>query len=237
MYINNKYHNSKIYQITDIGCNKCYIGSTCENLCNRMARHRANYKKFLNGKGSHTRSYDLFNEYGIENCKIELMEYFKCDTLQELRKREGEHIKNTECVNKVVPCRTRKEFYQDNKDKIKERKKEYYQNNIDKMKERDREYKANNKEKIKERRKEYLKNNIDKIKEYCEANKDKIKEYREANKEKLKEYFRAYRIQNIDKMKERDREYYQNNKDKIKEKLNEKKLELYKLKKETCDKS
>ena len=141
MEIQNKYQNRKIYKIVDIGYNKCYIGSTCEELSMRMARHRANYKRFLNGgKASHTRSYDLFMEYGIENCKIELIEYFKSDTLQELRKREGEHIKNTECVNKVVPCRTDKEFYQDNKDKIKERKTEYYQNNIDKMKERDREY-------------------------------------------------------------------------------------------------
>ena len=64
----NKYQNAKIYKIVDIGYNKCYIGSTCEELSMRMARHRATFKKFLNGgKGSHIRSYDLFNEYGLEN--------------------------------------------------------------------------------------------------------------------------------------------------------------------------
>ena len=73
MDINNKYHNGKIYKITDIGYNKCYIGSTCEELSQRMARHRIKYKCFLNGSiQDKTRSFDLFNEYGIENCKIEL---------------------------------------------------------------------------------------------------------------------------------------------------------------------
>ena len=115
MDINNKYHNSKIYQITDVGYNKCYIGSTAEKLSQRMAHHRKGYNKFLNGEGWHIRSYDLFNEYGIENCKIELIEYYKCDTVQELRRKEGEHIKNNECVNKRVEGRTDKEYYVDNK--------------------------------------------------------------------------------------------------------------------------
>ena len=94
MEIQNKYQNGKIYQITDIGYNKCYIGSTTEGLSLRMTRHRANYKNFLKNNGKNfISSYDLFNEYGLENCKIELIEYYKCNTLQELRKREGEHIK------------------------------------------------------------------------------------------------------------------------------------------------
>ena len=126
MDINNKYHNSKIYQITDIGYSKCYIGSTTEELSQRMARHRLDYKSFLSGgKEGHTRSFDLFNEYGVENCKIELIEYFKCDTLQELRKKEGEHIKNTECVNKLVAGRSVKEYYVDNKEIIQAKVKEY----------------------------------------------------------------------------------------------------------------
>ena len=134
MEIPNKCHNGKIYKITDIGYNKYYIGSTCEELSQRMARHRADYKKFLNGgKKGHIRSYDLFDEFGIENCKIELIEYFKCDTLQELRKREGEHIKNTECVNKVVAGRTLKEYRDDNKDRIKQQEKEYREQNISKI--------------------------------------------------------------------------------------------------------
>ena len=131
----NKYHNSKFYQITYIGYSKCYIVSTTEELSQRMARHRADYKRFLNGNKLFVSSYDLFNEYGIENCKIELIQYFKCDSLQELRKKEGEYIKNIECVNKYIAGRTDIERYDDNKDKILEKKKEYREQHKDKMKE------------------------------------------------------------------------------------------------------
>ena len=75
MEITNKFQNAKIYKFVDIGYNKCYIGSTTEELSMRMARHRACFTSFLSGgnKG-HTRSFDIFNEYGVENCKIELIE-------------------------------------------------------------------------------------------------------------------------------------------------------------------
>ena len=130
----NKYHNPKIYQITDIGYNKCYIGSTTESLCMRMARHRSRYKSFLrDDKEGRLRSFEIFNEFGVENCKIELIEYFKCDTLQELRRKEGEHIKNTKCVNKFVAGRTDKEYREDNKDKMIDMFKEYYEKNKDKI--------------------------------------------------------------------------------------------------------
>ena len=60
-----------------MGYNKCYIGSTTEELSMRMARHRSNFKRFLRGdKESHIRSFDIFNEYGVENCKIELIQYY-----------------------------------------------------------------------------------------------------------------------------------------------------------------
>ena len=150
----NKYQNGKIYKIVDIGYNKCYIGSTTEELSMRMARHRAHFKLFLrDGKRSHVRSYDLFNEYGVENCKIELIEYFKCDSLQELRKREGQVIKNTECVNKFVAGRTGKEYYDDNKDKIKEQHKNYYENNENKYLEQKKNYCEHNKNKYLEQKK------------------------------------------------------------------------------------
>ena len=71
MEITNKFHHAKIYQIVDIGYNKCYIGSTTEELSMRMARHRSDFKKFLNGSAKgHVSSCDLFNEYGVENCRI-----------------------------------------------------------------------------------------------------------------------------------------------------------------------
>ena len=164
--MDNKYQKGKIYKIADIGYNKCYIGSTCEELCRRMSHHRAKFKRFLNGsEETHTRSYDIFNEYGVENCKIELIEYYKCDTLQELRKREGEIIKNTECINKNVAGRTRKEYYEDNKDNIKEMINEYLEKNKEKITQKRKEYYETNRDKICEHKKEYYQNHKDKLKD------------------------------------------------------------------------
>ena len=206
MEIQNKFQNGKIYKITDIGYNKCYIGSTTEELSMRMARHRSKFKVFLKSGEGYISSCDLFNEYGVENCKIELIQYYKCDTLQELRKREGEHIKNTECVNKLVAGRTQKEYNEDNKVKLQEKAKEYHEANKDKINEHKREYYKINKDKIHEHKKEYREQNRDKINE-------KAKEYREQNKDKIKDL---------------KKQWYENNKEKIKDKSRE----AYKLKKE-----
>ena len=197
----NKYHNGKIYKIVDIGYNKCYIGSTTEELSMRIARHRSNFKRFLNIGKKFVSSFELFNEYGIENCKIEFIEYYKCDTLQELQRKEGEHIKNTEGVNKRVAGRTYKEYYVDNKDKRLEQSKECREANKDKMQEYQKEYYKNNKDKIKELQKEYKQDNKNKIKEFQ-------KEWYEQNKQKIKEYKKKYYEKHQEKIKEWQRESY-----------------------------
>ena len=93
----------------DIGYNKCYVGSTCSSLDLRMEKHISKYKQFIKGKIKDKVSiYNFFNEYGVENCKIELIEYYPCDTRFELRLREGKHIKHNECVNTCIAGRTRK---------------------------------------------------------------------------------------------------------------------------------
>ena len=56
----NKYQNGKIYKIVDVGYNKCYIGSTCEALSQRMARHRSNYKKVFAGQTFSTYQFFFF---------------------------------------------------------------------------------------------------------------------------------------------------------------------------------
>ena len=93
-----------------------------------MTRHRAGYKHFLNSGKKFMSSFELFKEYGIENCKIELIEYCPCDTLQELQRKEGEHIKSIECVNKYVAGRTRNEYKESNENKMLERDKKNTEN-------------------------------------------------------------------------------------------------------------
>ena len=71
----NKYQRGKIYNIVDVGYNKCYIGSTIEKLLsNRMSRHRYGYNRYKINSQKKMASFDIFDEYGIDNCKIELIE-------------------------------------------------------------------------------------------------------------------------------------------------------------------
>ena len=129
----NKYHNGKIYEIVDVGYNKCYIGSTTESLSMRMVRHRSQYKDYKNGKRANIRSFDLFEEYGIENCKMELLEYCNCETKEELLKREGEHIRNNDCVNRCVAGRNFQQWKADNPGAFKKYNIKYNEKNKHKL--------------------------------------------------------------------------------------------------------
>jgi len=134
METENKYQRGKIYTIRNPDSEKYYIGSTCEKyLSNRFGGHKSNYKKYLNGKYGNSSSFKLF-ELGIDDCYIELLELFPCNSRLELERREGELIRlhKNDVVNRCIVGRTDKEYYQDNKDKLLEQMKEYYQDNRDK---------------------------------------------------------------------------------------------------------
>ena len=125
----NRYENGKIYKITDIGYNQAYVGSTCERLRKKIERHRAKYNPFKAGTTKKNLSvFEIFDEFGIEDCKVELIENYRCNCKEKLLIREGHYIKNTDCGNKVVPHRTEeerkeveREYYYKAKDKILEK--------------------------------------------------------------------------------------------------------------------
>jgi len=112
------YKNGKIYKITDNAYTKMYIGSTTQPLSKRFSDHRASYKLWQDGKGHNVTIFDIFNEFGVENCKIELIEEYECENKMELQRKEGEHIKNNDCVNRCISGRTQKEWYEQNKNRI-----------------------------------------------------------------------------------------------------------------------
>jgi ribosome-interacting GTPase 1 len=116
-----------------------------------MSAHRSNYKKIQHGLPCKYTSSQIFNEYGVDNCEIVLIENFPCDSKEELHKRERYWIETMECVNKVIPTRTSKEYREINTEKKAEYLKEWYETNKEKIKEHNREYYEENKEKIKER--------------------------------------------------------------------------------------
>ena len=87
--MSNKYHNSKIYAIRNKLNNEVYVGSTSIELCKRMVKHRCMANKKPEASPLHT----YMKENGIENFYIELIEEYKCENVEQLRKREGEIIR------------------------------------------------------------------------------------------------------------------------------------------------
>lgn len=195
------YQQGKIYKIvTNTDDDICYVGSTTNKyLCQRMTKHKNNYKVWKNGKTNNTSSYELFEKYGFENCRIELLEIFPCNSRDELTKKEAEYIRALNCVNKVLPDRTVKEWY-----------KEYYDENKETLIQYQKEYRIINEEKVKKR---------DKI--HYEANKieilEKAKKRREANKNEIsikrKIYYQANKIE----ISERNKKWHEANKIEISE--------------------
>jgi len=167
------YQNGLIYKLCckDTNIKDIYIGSTIS------FRHRkANHKSDCNNEKKKYYNYDVYKfireNGGWDNWDMVLIEYYKCDTKLELEKREREVIENLKpSLNKSIPSRTKKEYYQDNKEQFKK----YQEDNKEKFKEYYKEYHKEwyekNKDKINERKKEYYENNKDKI---LEQKKEKI---------------------------------------------------------------
>jgi hypothetical protein len=97
------YTNTKIYKIYSHLGPKIYIGTTTKiYLSQRMSKHRSDYKAWqTNNKRSHIRSYLLFDEYGVDNCMIELIEARPCKSKDEAHKIESHYIRSLDCVNHV----------------------------------------------------------------------------------------------------------------------------------------
>jgi hypothetical protein len=99
------YQNGKIYQIINTINDEVYVGSTCSSLSIRMCKHRY-YVNHCN-----TPVYKAFKEIGVGNLLIELIEYYPCNTKEELNRREGEWIRKIGTLNRMVAGRTTAERY------------------------------------------------------------------------------------------------------------------------------
>jgi hypothetical protein len=206
------YNNGKIYKIESTLGDKVYYGSTTKQyLSQRMTYHRNHYNTWLKGKAGLVMAFKLFDEYGLENCKIVLVENYPCNSKDELAAQEAHYIRNFECINKNIPNRKMKEWRKDNKDNIRQ----YYKDNKNKILEQQKQYRENNKNKIAEQQKQYYEDNKNKIaeqqKQYYEDNKNKIAEQQKQYYENNKKYHEV----NKDKISEKAKKYYEDNKNKI----------------------
>jgi len=98
-----KYENGKVYKIITNNPNEpCYVGSTAQPyLSNRMADHISSYRTWIKSdkKARKIMSFELFDKYGVENCKIILLESVNAKSKDELRQKEQEFINKLNCVN------------------------------------------------------------------------------------------------------------------------------------------
>lgn len=111
--------------------NLLYIGSTIQPLYKRFHDHKNEYKRYKNNKKKTKSTSHLIIQY--EDCYIELIEKYPCNDKNELHRREGQLIREMDCVNKVITSRTKKEYREDHKERILERDRKYYYNNKNKI--------------------------------------------------------------------------------------------------------
>ena len=165
------YQKGKIYRVWDRSYNQCYIGSTCESLSQRMSCHRSKYKRYLNSGSSERKAvFDLFDEYGVENCIIELLENFPCYSKAELHAREGLQQRENDCINKLIAGRSKKQYYEDHKEETKEYKQQWYIENKEHHANKSRENYEANREAIIEQKKQYYKEHKQEIQQRKQQN-------------------------------------------------------------------
>jgi hypothetical protein len=148
------YSKGKIYTIRFHNTNEIYIGSTTQSLAVRFGGHKrggsikCSLYKLINSKYNGDWSvcyYELYENYSCNNkeelCKKEgeLIRLFKND-------------ENYNCINCRIAGRTDIEYDREHAEIRKENRK----NNPDIFKKRDKDYYENNKEKINERKKEKI---------------------------------------------------------------------------------
>jgi hypothetical protein len=130
-----------------------YYGSSELSLDERIKSHLRDYNTWKKTGKNYCSSFKIL---GQNNYKYDIIDIVYFDTKYELREYERLLIEDQTCVNERIPNRTHAEWleanpnynaewYQNNKDKIKERSADYYQVNKEYFKE----YYQQNKEKIK----------------------------------------------------------------------------------------
>ena len=99
------YQKGKIYKIESIEVKCMYIGSTCQLLCQRIAKH----KTYMRETKKHYYSSSEVLKYN--DAKIYLLLKYPCNSKEELETKEGEYIKKYKCVNRQVGRRKEGEYY------------------------------------------------------------------------------------------------------------------------------
>jgi len=117
----------KIYRIINYDLKLVYYGSTTQSLYNRFAQHKCRQDGSIK---------KLFQSNILPS--IQLVQKFPCDNRFQLQTLEREYIEGHEdeiytCVNKKIPTRTRKEYYETYRDKFLIKHRQYYHDNAERL--------------------------------------------------------------------------------------------------------
>ena len=134
------YNKAKIYIIRNTVDDDTYVGSTVARLSKRMSKHREDMRQ----ETRKSRLYEKMRELGSDKFCIELLEECPVDNIEQLRKKEGEYIRQQGTLNMSIAGRSKKEWIEENIDERKEFLTNYYRNNPEKFKQ----YQENNKQKV-----------------------------------------------------------------------------------------
>ena len=134
----NKIHG-KVYKLTSNETNNVYIGSTTISLCKRFHNHKYDVKR---NPGLTSSTLFEYNDVKI-SCLYE--GFF--NNRNELYDMERHYIENEpNSLNKMIPRRTRKQYYWDNREIELAKTKEWRLNNLERERKNERERKRCNKD-------------------------------------------------------------------------------------------
>lgn len=118
-----------VYQIKSDKGPESYIGSSVLSINDRMAHHRAGYKRWAEqGKGNHCRSYTLFAMYGMDSCSAHVLQVVPYHHRSEIREIENRWIENTPGVLNANRALITKEQHLASMKAWREKNKTYNQN-------------------------------------------------------------------------------------------------------------
>jgi hypothetical protein len=150
------YSRTIIYKIVskDLNISKCYVGHTTD-FTNRKRQHKSICNN-SNNKAYNSYVYSFIRENGgFENFDMIEVEKFSCSDVNEAHKQERYWIETLNAeLNQQIPTRTIKEYRENNREYILEKKKEYYEQNKIYILEQRKIYKKNNRDEINRKRRE-----------------------------------------------------------------------------------
>ena len=213
-----------------------YIGST-KDIDDRIRRHK-NSCNNPNGRDYNLKIYKYIRDNGgWDEWTYEIIDEIEVALRDDAKKYEGQYILKYDAINKlndVVAGRSKKEYYEQNKEHLLQKHKEWLEQNKEQLSQKHKEWLEQNKEQLSQYRKERYESNKEQIlqkqKEWYERDKEqRLKDasiYRELNRALLAQKQKEFRENNKEKLAQKRKEKYERNKEQINERRREKYKQL-----------